>query len=540
MTGNWEDELVEAIAADMKIRPDDVLDYWSVHPFNRIQSIFKATDITGNNVPFTGYDYFYDFTGDWYRYPDVDQVVLKSRQIGISTVAQLAALDSCIGFFGISIPVVSNQGKNATKFIGEAGNILRSSPYFPILPIKERNIKKESIEFDTGSKMQAYTSSPDSLRSGQAFATILDEFAFLPEQERMLKAVQAKHSRGGSIKMISTPLATDDAFMRWFNDARNGVSGKNWYYLPLFPDNSIDPSVSLFEQELPTPICEDIRLSLVENVRLDSIEGFLQEYMCVPFDDSVAYFPTDLIKACWDNDTCSMMHAEALDIQHRTGRTYIGIDVAIERDETAIVVGYIKNGVCYIIDLQRTQEDYNTQLNLMKGLIDMYQPSSVRNDKTDTMAKAIDRDLRRRYGNLIDGVNYTNSEKEDMAVRLKTRMQNTMNGFTPSIVFPNSHDLTTQLHGIKINVTAAGNRQFSGKDGGGLDDIVNALWLMIPPTEVRRQKAPVTKPYTDHTPLTHQFAKQKRAQKNSGVTIHRTGMHPRRGYAQRVRGRVVA
>lgn len=526
--GEWCEDLINAISADTGVSVNDVQAYWNEHAFNRISSIFKKKDVVGDLVPFGKYSYLYDFIGDWYAYPNTDQVILKSRQIGVSTGAQLAALDSCIGFEGIHIPVVSNQGKNATKFIGEAGNILKHSPYFPILPVKKRNIKKESIEFDNGSIIQAYSSKPDSLRSGASFATILDEFASLPEQERMLNAVKARHSRGGSIKMISTPLGTDDEFMSWFNKARSGETNKLWYYLPLFPDGSIDPNVSLLEQDLPNPICPDILIDKVEEARLDSIEGFLQEYMCIPLDDSMSFFPVDLIKACWDTGLCEAMRKEALDIAHRPGKCYIGIDVAIERDETAIIVIYSRDGIFYVIDLQRTREDYNSQIALMKQYIDKYQPVSVRNDKTDTMAKAIDRDLTRRYGNLIDGVNYSNSEKEDMAVRLKRLMQNTSNGFTPALRMPNSKDLTTQLHGIKIKVTEAGNRQFTGKDKGGLDDIVNALWLAIPPIQHRRQRAPVTKPYTD-TPRT--LARKVGGSKRnvSITTVGGRPLRPRRG-----------
>lgn len=534
------DELVYAIADDMGISPEGVLDYWKEHPLNRIRSIFMKKGITGDMVPFSDYHYFREFIGDWYMYPNTDQVILKSRQIGISTAAQLAALDSATAFEGINIPVVSNQGKNANKFVGEAGDILLHSRYFPILPISKRDIKKESIEFENGSVIQAYTSSPDSLRSGPAFATILDEFAFLPEQERMLKSVKAKHSRGGSVKMISTPLGNDDKFMEWFRKARDGITKKLWYYYPLFPDGSINPEVSLFEQDLPEPICADILLENVEEARLDSIEGFLQEYMCVPFDDARAWYGIDLIKSCWDNDVCEMMRIEALDLINRSGRCYIGIDVAIERDETAIIVIYVKDGIHYLVDMQRTRESYNKQVSLMKRYIDMYQPSMVRNDKTDTLAKAIDRDLTRRYGNLINGLNYTNPEKEDMAVRLKTLMQNRLNGFTPSIVIPNSQDLTTQLHGIKINVTDAGNRQFSGKEKGGLDDIVNALWLAIPPKQPRRQRGPVTKPYTNG-PVARRVGSQKKSGNGIAISSINGGVRrPSRGYNTRFRPRVVA
>lgn len=529
------DELIYAIADDMQVKPDQLVNWWSEHPFNRISSIFKLKSIDGSLRNFKNYWYFREFIGDWYAFPNIDQIVLKSRQIGISTGAQLPAADTCIAYSKINIPVVSNQGKNSGKFVQDLGDIIHSSPYFDLLPINEHGIMKERIEFENGSVIQAYSSNPDSLRSGPSFVTILDEFAFVPEQERMLKAVSAKHSRGGSIKMISTPLATDDQFMDWFTKAKQGLSNKKFYFYPLFDPALLDPSKSILEQPDLVPICEDIDLERVEQVRLDSVEGFLQEYMCVPLDDSMAFYKTDLIMACWDDEMCERMRIEALDIKNRTGSCYIGIDVAIQRDETAIVVVYVVGGQHFVIDMTRTQAAYNTQLALMVEYIDTYQPSEVRCDMTDTLGKAIERDLRRRYANLIEGIQYTNAEKEDMAVRLKRYMQNTLNGFIPSLKIPSSRDLLTQIHGIKISITAVGNKQFSGKGEEGLDDLTNALWLALPPKIHKRQKSPATKP-GGGTRLSNELNQPTRLERRTGrdgvITISQVtsrARHPERG-----------
>lgn len=534
MTGGC-DELVFAIADDMGVKPENLVAWWGEHPFNRISSVFKLKDLNGDLKRFKDYSYFREFLGDWYAYPNIDQVILKSRQIGISTGAQLGAVDTCIAYSGINVPVVSNQGKNSGKFVQDLGDIIRTSPYFDLLPVTEHGLMKERIEFTNGSVIQAYSSNPDSLRSGPSFVTILDEFAFLPEQERMLKAVAAKHSRGGSIKMISTPLATDDQFMDWFTKAKNGLSTKKFYFYPLFDPALLDPNKSILEQPQLVPICEDIDLERVEQVRLDSVEGFLQEYMCVPLDDSTAYYKTDLIMACWDDDMCERMRLEALDLKNRAGSCYIGIDVAIQRDETAIVVIYVVNGQHFVIDMTRTQADFNEQIRIMARYIDLYQPSAVRCDKTDTLGKAIERDLRRRYANLIEGVQYTNAEKEDMAVRLKRYMQNTLNGFTPSLKIPSSRDLLTQIHGIKITITIVGNKQFSGKGEQGLDDLTNALWLSLPPITYRRLASPATAP-GGGTRLSQTLAQKARLEQRIGrdgvVTVAQVtsrARHPPRG-----------
>jgi hypothetical protein len=109
------------------------------------------------------------------------------------------------------------------------------------------------------------------------------------------------------------------------------------------------------------------------------------------------------------------------------------------------------------------------------------------------MGIQVERDLREMFGYVVEGVTYTNAIKQDMAMRLKMYMQNTSAkpSVTPCIYMPEHRKMIKELQHISIDVSKGGNIKISGKHEGGLDDIVNALWLALPPVVHQRLDAPV-------------------------------------------------
>lgn len=282
---------------------------------------------------------------------------------------------------------------------------------------------------------------------------------------------------------------------------RNAVIGPNRklaWFLPMYEEGTIDLNKSLLEQADVPRLCMDARLDRIEDIRLDSVERFLQEYMCVPLDDSLAYYPTSLIMDCVDEEACEIRQVEALDWKRRPGVVRFGIDHALVRDETALSVLYGVGHEYYLVDCVTTRDDYEDQLKLIDEYVSLYHPSIMRVDVTGEMGHQIDVDLSKRYKPIMDGVMYTNDRKREMAMQLKRYMQNKANNRVPSITLPSNKDVISQLHGIKIEVTAAANIRFTGKDNGGLDDVPNSIWLAIPLIETTCQAAPAVSYPTQH------------------------------------------
>lgn len=497
-------ELTNRVLDDKGISEDELTDHWGQSMWNIISDVFMIRSDTGQLVPYTSYPYLVSFIDAGFRYPDNDRVVLKSRQIGMSTGVELESDLSCMVYDDVEISVVSNKFDNAKKLIKACGKMLQNSPYYKYLPIEDRNIKKEIIEFNNGSRIVPYSSRPDSVRSENIKKAFLDEFAFIPNQKEMLDAIQPKTTRGGSVCVLSTPLAIDDEFMGWFNSSytgENAVIGPNRklaWFLPMYDKTEIDVNKSLLEQMDVVRLCMDARVDRMEDVRLDSVERFLQEYMGVPLDDSLAYYSTQLIMSCVDDDACRIKQVEAMDWRNRAGTVRFGIDHALVRDETAISVIYGVGHDYHLIDCVTTREDYEVQLKMIDQMVTQYRPSIIRVDTTGEMGHQIDFDLGKRYKPILDGVKYTNDRKREMAMQLKRYMQNKANNRVPSITLPSDQNVISQIHGIKIEVTENANIKFSGKDGGGLDDIPNSIWLSIPVIDIGSQEKAVVAYPTQH------------------------------------------
>lgn len=468
-------ELHECAANDLGISVEEVAKRWE-EPFNIVSDIFQVKDLYGNLIPYKPYPYSVEFLNKGFYQIDVDRCVLKSRQIGFSTIAEIEAVITGATFEDQEVAFVSNQYKNSKKLIEACGTIIKNSKY--PLPYSKRNIQKQKIKSDTGMTLIPYSSNPDSIRGDSAVRVYLDEFSSVKDQDATMDAVEPKLSRGGQVTMMSTPLRNDDLFMKTFSSMRSGALAGNVFYCPLFDESEVDINVSLTAQTL-NPICPDIDLRRVETVRLKSINRFLQEYMCQPVDELNAYYPYDLILECTKREPI---------YSNGTGDvTIMGLDHALVHDETSFVINRISdNGINNIVYIETTQDEYHDQLRRCAELYVKYGVNQIRADATGEMGIQVERDLRKRFGHTVTGVKYTNTIKGEMAMRLKYLMQNTKNGMLPSIKLPDNSEMIAQLHNMKVEVSQSGNTKYSGKNGGGLDDIVNALWLSIPPDIIER------------------------------------------------------
>lgn len=478
MTEEYSDELFE-----------ETTDSWA-DPYNFITDVFRVRTLEGELVPYTPYGYAVDFMKDGFADLNMDRVVLKSRQIGFSTAMEHEAIMTCLTFPDIEVSVLSHQYTAAKKIVAACAKMIKNAA-IP-LPVDEKNIQIEKITFNNGSRIVPYSSNPDSVRSENILKAYLDEFAFFPDQKGLLAAIEPKVSRGGSITITSTPLSNNDEFMRLYKAASEGsIPNMKAYYHPLFEPGTVDELRPLSEQPHLVALCPDINyLIRPEATRMKSPERFLQEYMCIPIDDSTAYYPHKLTSLCINDNLCAQMREEAQRAD-RTGKVWIGVDVALVHDETALVVIYVKNGAHYLVHYETTRDNWEDQIYALGNLVHIYRPEKVRSDKTGTFGIHAERKLRDKFGWIVEGVTYTNPVKQDMAVQLKTFMQNTGSGYNPCIYIPSDKELLGQLMGVKIHATNAGHIQFTGKEGGALDDIVNALWLALPPFRFEQAGTPV-------------------------------------------------
>ena len=164
-------------------------------------------------------------------------VVLKARQIGMSTLVGALALWRCLFRPGSVVLWVSNNQDNANKAVAMLETMWQFLPDW----VRERSPKltgnqagKKEWTFDDGmnSRLRAYAGTPTAGASETASIVILDEFALIEPhiQGSLLRSAEPTTDAGGSLWILSTARGGHNRFAQTFQAAKRGESK----FVPIF------------------------------------------------------------------------------------------------------------------------------------------------------------------------------------------------------------------------------------------------------------------------------------------------------------------
>jgi len=231
----------------------------------------------------------------------------KSRRIGWSYCeASDSVLHAADGERGANVYYISYDKEMTAGFIQDCATWARAF-HVAAGAIGEqvltrddgRDIHVYDIAFDSGHRIQTFSSNPRNLRSkgrpGERL--VIDEAAFVDDLEELLKAALAMTMWGGSVHIFSTHNGDDNPFNTLIQDAR---AGRNDYPVHRV---TLDDAISdgLFRR-----ICEvtgrawspeaerEWRESLIRRYRPNEDE----ELFCIPALGGGTYLPRELVEAC--------------------------------------------------------------------------------------------------------------------------------------------------------------------------------------------------------------------------------------------------
>jgi len=153
-------------------------------------------------------------------------IVLKSRQLGLSTVSAAFAVWRAIFYKEKNILVIATKLATAANFIKKVKVMLNALPPWLVIP-KIVGDTKTSIEFSNGSTIKAIPTSEDAGRSEALSLLIIDEAAFIRNFEEIWTGLYPTLSTGGSAIILSTPNGVGNQYHKLWVDAENGVSDLN-------------------------------------------------------------------------------------------------------------------------------------------------------------------------------------------------------------------------------------------------------------------------------------------------------------------------
>lgn len=152
-------------------------------------------------------------------------IVLKSRQLGLSTLAAAYATWMAIFHRDKNILIIATKLSTAINFIKKVKVILQNLPKWLLLTGFEPT--KQAVTFANGSQIVAIPTSDDAGRSEALSLLIVDEAAFIHEFEAIWTGLAPAFSAGGNAIILSTPNGVGGQYYRLWMEAEGSSNGFN-------------------------------------------------------------------------------------------------------------------------------------------------------------------------------------------------------------------------------------------------------------------------------------------------------------------------
>lgn len=405
--------------------------------------------------------------------PSLFAIELKSRQVGWSWMAAAESVAMSVLYpKSTSIFVSINQEEAAEKI--RYSKIVMEALDPDVRP-RLLTDNRMGWELDNGSRAISHPCRPP---RGKAKAFVyLDEFAHYPNADEIYKAAVPIASKGGYLRIGSSPLGARGKFWEIFTESMQKYPGFDRQLIPWWVIGALCKDIDTAEIEAPGMPTEDRvfkfgtprLIQLFENMTL---EDFQQEYECNWVDESVSWIDWDLIKR---NQTLAAedkhwyRKVKGLDAgMAAVGEVYerikdghieqaltAGVDIGRTRDTTEIILNGISkftNQLPYRLHITLEKTEFKDQEAMLGKVLDVLPVTSMLIDRNG-IGSQLAENVSAKYPN-AEGVNFTNETKGLWAIEAKLRAQR---GEVP---IPLERDLAYQIHSIRKKVTSAGNSQF--------------------------------------------------------------------------------
>ena len=160
-------------------------------------------------------------------------IVLKSRQIGFSTLA--AAYSFWITYFWPDrfVVMLSKTEREATKLLGKSKYIYKFLPDWLRLAgpeLTQNNMLK--MTFDNESVIESLPSANEPARGESVYLAIIDEMAFLPNPEEAWAAIEPIADVGGRVICLSTAKGEGNIFFNLWHGSQTGTNRFRGIFFP--------------------------------------------------------------------------------------------------------------------------------------------------------------------------------------------------------------------------------------------------------------------------------------------------------------------
>jgi hypothetical protein len=154
-------------------------------------------------------------------------VVLKSRQLGISTLAAGYSLWLMIFHKDKNVLCLATKQETAKNMVTKVKFMYDNLPSWLKVPADENN--KLTLRLNNGSQIKAVSAAGDSGRSEAVSLLIVDEAAFIEQIGEIWASAQQTLATGGGAIVLSTPYGTGN----WFHQTWVKAESQENQFLPI-------------------------------------------------------------------------------------------------------------------------------------------------------------------------------------------------------------------------------------------------------------------------------------------------------------------
>jgi phage FluMu gp28-like protein len=403
-------------------------------------------------------NYFLDYQRRWIEDTSSLKIMEKSRQIGMTHAAAFSAVQR-VATKGarLDVWVSSRDDGQARLFLQDCKAWARvlnvaAKDLGELIFDREENFRAYVLEFRTGVRIYSLSSNPNAL-AGKRGHVILDEFALHKDQRLLYRIAKPVTTWGGQLELISTHRGVGTVFNEILRDIRERNNPMGWSHHKVTLQEAVDQGVlAKINEKAGREESREKYMARIQAECLDE-EHWLQEYGCVPADESAVFITHDLMAAC-EGDDC-LKDFEYL--KHCENRLYLGFDVGRKHDLSVIDVGEKVGDVVWDrMRIELAGKSFSEQEAELYRLLELPKMRRACIDATGMGMQLAER-AKHRFGWKVEAVNFTASLKEEMAYDLRMAFEDR----TVRIV----HDpvLRSDLRGIKKEVTSSGNIRFIGE-----------------------------------------------------------------------------
>lgn len=332
-----------------------------------------------------------------------------------------------------------------------------------------------AIELSNGSRLQSMPARPP--RGKARFNVYLDEFAHVQYDREIYTAALPVISKGGWLRMASSPLGASGVFWEVGEEELRNYSGYTrkvtpWWHVHAFCNN-VKEALKLAphmpsEERIAIFGKEPIR-AIFENM---PVEDFQQEYECAYVDESTAWITWEEIKNNQQMDLkCVVARGEGKDISkifHAIGEVSswthdgsieqvfgVGVDVGRTRDATEIMLTTETSTHQFPLRAMLTLHNvpFEEQEAVLQTIMRQLNVHKMHIDENG-IGRNLAEKMNASWPTKCEGVTFTNETKHEMAADTKMLFQQRR------VPIPAERDLAYQIHSIKKMVTASRRNVF--------------------------------------------------------------------------------